>query len=102
MSDKKPQENIEYWQEIFDSIDMTELPVQYMNEVIVQFNDKTKWHIDIKSSARKQPIEDIEDSLEELFEIYEGSIASIDFRMDMDRVKADLSKRVKKFLKLNK
>jgi len=51
---------------------------------------------------KKQPIEEIETSLDEMFNLYQDSIESIDFRMDMDRVKADLSKRVKKFLKLNK
>lgn len=103
LSDKKqPPQTEEHWQEIFDSIDMETLPVAYMNKVIVRFHDKTIWHIDIKDTAKKQPIEDIETSLDEMFNLYQDSIESIDFRMDMDRVKADLSKRVKKFLKLNK
>lgn len=91
-----------YWQDIFDSVDMDVLPVEYMNKILISFSDGTKWDIDINDSRKKQPIEDIELSLNELFETYEDSIVNIDFRMDMDRIRKDLQRRVKRFLKLNK
>jgi hypothetical protein len=92
----------EYWQEIFDTIDMEYLPIQYMNKCIVSFSSGTVWEIDIKDSLSKQPVEDIETTLGELFEEYEDEIESLDFRMDMETIKKDLSKRVSRFIKLNK
>jgi thymidylate kinase len=51
------------------------------------------------SSQRKQASEDIEASLDELFEEYQDTIEAVDFRLDLEKVKRDLSKRVNKFLK---
>ena len=99
---KKQAHSEEYWQEIFESIDMEYLPIQYMNKCIVSFDSGTVWEIDIKDSLTKQPIEDIEETLGELFDEYEDEITSLDFRMDMNSIKKDLSKRVAKFIKLNK
>lgn len=98
----KTKHNEQYWQDIFDSIDLEVLPVQYMNSIIITFNDGKVWDVDIKSSTNRMPLEDIEDALDELFMEYEDSITNIDFRMDMDRLKTELSKRVHRFIKLNK
>lgn len=92
----------EYWHEIFESIDMDYLPIQYMNKCIVSFTSGTVWEIDIKDSLTNQPVEDIEETLGDLFDEYEDEIKSLDFRMDMESIKKDLSKRVSRFIKLNK
>lgn len=81
---------------------MEYLPVEYTNMIVITFEDGTKWEIDVRRSRSKQPIEEIEESLNELFFEYEDSIVNIDFRMDMDRLKLDLGKRVNRFIKLNK
>ena len=102
MSKKHNQHDEEYWQEIFDSIDMEFLPVEYINTIVIGFENGQVWDIDVKKSRSMQPIDEIEDALNALFEEYEDSIDTIDFRMDMEELKKALSKRVKKFLKLNK
>ena len=81
---------------------MEYLPVEYTNMIIITFEDGTKWEIDIKRSRSKQPIEQIEESLNELFEEYEDQITNLDFRMDMTRLRSELTKRVNRFIKLNK
>ena len=102
MSKKHNQHDEEYWQEIFDSIDMEFLPVEYINTIVIGFENGQVWDIDVKKSRSMQPIDEIEDALNALFDEYEDSIDTIDFRMDMEELKKALSKRVKKFLKLNK
>lgn len=92
----------EHWQEIFDSIDMEYLPLEYINRIVITFQDGAIWDIDVDDSRKKQPIEYIEDQLDQLFEEYDTKIETIDFRLDLERVKNDLSKRVYRFLKLNK
>lgn len=99
IQDQTPEE---HWQEIFDTIDMEYLPLEYIDRIIITFKDKTVWDININDSRKKQPIEEIEDSLDQLFEEYEDSIDTIDFRLDLVRVQNDLSRRVSKFLKLNR
>jgi hypothetical protein len=98
-TDPKQQET---WEEIFDSIDMDYIPIEYIEKIIIKFKDKTVWDIDINDSRKKQPVEEIENSLETLFEQYENHIDTIDFRIDFHRVSNDLTRRVNRFLKLNK
>lgn len=91
-----------YWEEIFDDIEMTFFPIEYISRILIKFQDNTSWDIDIDDSRKKQPIEQIEESLDALFNEYEEEIEAIDFKLDLERVKKDLSKRVYRFLKLNK
>ena len=90
------------WEEILDEIDIDYLPIEYVSSIIIKFQDGIIWDIDIDDSRKKQTKEEIEDSLDAVFEEYEDNIDTIDFRLDLDRVKRDLSKRVYRFLKLNK
>lgn len=91
-----------YWEDIFDDIEMSFFPIEYISRILIKFQDNTTWDIDIDDSRKKQPIDQIEDSLDALFDEYEEEIEAIDFKLDLDRVKKDLSKRVYRFLKLNK
>ena len=98
----KSLEDKHNWDEIFDSIEMEYLPVEYIDKIILTLQDGTVWEINVTDSRKKQTVEQIEDSLDILFEEYEEDIETIDFRLDIERIKKDLSKRVYKFLKLNK
>jgi hypothetical protein len=101
----KPKPNTDKedeWKEILDEIDIEYLPIQYISQIIIKFHDGASWDIDIDDSRKKQTQEEIEDSLDAMFEEYEDKIHTIDFRLDLDRVKHDLGKRVYRFLKLNK
>lgn len=105
MSKKKliiDEKKDDLWQEIFDTVEMEYLPLEYINRVIITFRDGSSWDIDIDDSRKKQSLEQIEDQLDQLFEEYDSKIDTIDFRLDLERVKNDLSKRVYRFLKLNK
>jgi len=102
VADKNNSTNETDWDDIFEDIEIEILPIDYMNKCIIKFKDGTVWEVDIKDSRKKQSIDDIEQSLETLFQEYEPTIDNIDFRMDMDRIRKDLTKRVKRFLKLNK
>lgn len=90
------------WEEIFDSIEVEYLPIEYVKSIAIRFNDKTIWDIDINDSKQSKSIEEIELILEQLFEEYQQSISSIDYTLDFSRIKKDLSRRVYRFLKLNK
>ncbi len=90
------------WEEIFDNLEMSFLPIEYVNRIIIKFENNVTWDINVDDSRKKQPIEQIEESLDQLFEEYEDQIVAVDYRLDLERVKKDLSKRVFRFLKLNK
>ena len=87
------------WEEILEEIELTYLPIEYLKNILVTFEDGTVWDIDVTSSQRNQSFEDIEMSLDQLFEEYDDTIESVDFRLNLEKVKRDLTKRVNKFLK---
>lgn len=87
------------WENILEEIELSYLPIEYLKNILVTFNDGTIWDIDVNSSHQNQSFEDIETSLDQLFEQYDDSIESVDFRLDLEKVKRDLSKRVNRFLK---
>jgi hypothetical protein len=87
------------WEEILDEIELTYLPIEYLKNIIVTFDDGTTWDIDIAASQKNQSSESIETSLDELFETYDDTIETVDFRLDLEKVKKDLTKRVRRFLK---
>lgn len=95
----KDQDKDQEWEDILGEIELSYLPIEYLKNILVTFNNGTVWDIDVASSRRNQSQEDIETSLDQLFEEHEDEIESIDFRLDLEKVKKDLSKRVHKFLK---
>ena len=89
----------DYWENIFQEINMDYIPLEYINTLVVTFKDKTIWEIDMQN---RDLGDDPESALDEFFNEYEETIASVDFRLDLERLKKDVSKRTHKFLKLNK
>lgn len=98
---KLPPEVIDHWPEVFDEIDVDVIPIEYLDSVRVQFEDGKIWDIDVKNS-REKPDLDIESAIEDLLIEYEDVIVNIDFRLDTDKVKADIKSRTHRFMKKRK
>jgi hypothetical protein len=98
---KLPEGVINTWPEIFEEINVDVVPIEYLHSINVKFKSGKTWEIDIKKT-REKPNVNIETALEELFEHYENDIDSIDFRLDTEKVKYDIKKRTKSFMKKRK
>ena len=99
-SSKLPPEVINHWPEVFEDIEIDVVPLEYLHSIRVTFSDGKVWDIDI--TKQKGSVEDLEKSLDDLFEEYQDVIQNVDFRLDTDKVKQDITKRTRKFLKLRK
>ena len=97
---KLPKEVINHWPEVFEDVEIDVVPLEYLDSVRVQFVDGKIWDIDI--NTQKNKVEDLEKSLDELFEQYQDHIQNVDFILNTDKVKQDITKRTKKFLKLRR
>lgn len=98
-----PQDVINKWPEVFKDIDIKAIPLQYLHSVRVEFGNGKIWDILGKDgNSKNNPLQKLERTLHELFTGYDNSIKHIDFRVDTDRVKKDVQKRTKGFLKKNK
>jgi len=98
-----PQSVIDKWPEVFKDIDIKAIPLQYLHSIRVQFSNGKIWDVMVKDDAKaKNPMSRLENTLQNLFDTYDTSIKHIDFRVDTDRVKKDVQKRTRGFLKKNK
>ena len=100
MPDKRlPQELIDLWPEVFEDIEIDVIPVKYLHSVIITFEDGVTWNVDLTKETSEQ---DIQTALHDLVEEYTDSICNLDFRLDIEKIKKDVSNRTNSFLKKRK
>lgn len=101
MPKKLPPEVVEHWPEIFGDIDVKVIPTNYLASVKILFHDTTEWEIDLTHESETKE-KDIETMLADLFEEYSEEIKSINFTLDTEKVKRDVTKRTNRFIKKRK
>lgn len=94
-----PQDVVDSWPEVFSEIDVQAIPLAYLDSMRIIFDSGKVWDIDIAKYAKSANVNDLEEHLKELLDEYEESIEHIDFRLDVDKVKKDIIKKTKSFLK---
>jgi hypothetical protein len=97
-----PPEVVGHWPEVFEDLDVKVVPLEYLHSVRVFFEDGKVWDIDIQKSKRNGSSDQLEQTLEELFQEYENVIVNVDFRLDTARLKRDIQRRTALFLKKRK
>lgn len=97
-----PKDVVEHWPEVFNEIKLRVVPLNYLYAVLVNFKDGKTWEIKITSVTRKEGWDPFERNLSELLKTYEDTIENIDFKLDTFRVKRDIEKSTKRFLKKRK
>lgn len=97
------QDVIDKWPEVFKDVEVKAIPLEYLESVQVTFNNGKVWEITIDRNASNTMLnKDVERSLNDMFKTYDSSIKNVDFKVDTDRVKEDVQKRTKQFLKKKK
>lgn len=97
-----PQEVVDHWPEVFEHINIDVVPLEYLHTIRVEFHDGKIWDIDIAKSIEKSAEDNLEATLDELFEQYQDAIINVDFRLDTERLKRDIKKRTATFMKKRK
>jgi hypothetical protein len=98
---KLPQEVIDAWPEVFGDVDVKSVPLEYLHSINVQFKNKDTWVIGFDKTKDITP-EEVNRHLNDLFEEYEDDIVNVDFKLDTEKVKYDVKKRTKYFMKKRK
>lgn len=99
---KLPDDVIDHWPEILKDVDIEVVPFEYLDSILVTFADGKVWDIDTQKAARSANGFDLNEALDEIFMEYEDVIVSVDFRLDVKKVKEDIQKRTSYFLKKRK
>lgn len=98
---KKPLSDniVDHWPEIFADVDLSAIPFYYLHSVVIAFKNGDKWEFVIKKEDKETEEGTLPKKLIELFQTYEKEIVNVDFRLDIDKIKRDIIKTTKKFLK---
>jgi hypothetical protein len=92
----------ESWRAILEDVDLKCLPMTYLRSISVTFDDDRVCEIDLARSRKSQSEAAIEQEVSAFFEEHEDRIHHLDFQLDFHKIKRHVSKRVSKFLKLNR
>jgi hypothetical protein len=97
-----PKEVIDCWPEVFGEVKLRVLPLRYLYAVLISFKDGKVWEVKITPEDQTKGWDSFEGSLSELLKTYEKNIDSIDFKLDTDKIKKDIERTTRRFLKKKK
>jgi len=95
---KLPKDVIDHWPEIFNDIEVKVVPLEYLDSIHVSFDNDDAWIIEFDKDEELTS-ELVSESIDELFQEYQDQIVNVDFRLDTKKVKQDIQKRTKQFMK---
>jgi len=93
---KPPRHLVKEWPEVFEDLYMNTMPVAYLDSVRLDFIDGRVWEIDVKNELTKQTADGIADVLLNTLQEYKDEIKKIDFKVDVTRLKNDISSETNK------
>ena len=99
-SKRLPLEVVSKWPDVFGDVDVRAIPLEYLDSLRVRFNNGKSWEVTV--DLTKNPVKQLEKTLKDLFNTYDSSIKHVDFKLDTDRLKKDVQKRTRKFIKHRK
>jgi DNA repair photolyase len=93
-----PKDVVELWPEVFGEVALNVVPLVYVHTLKITFKNNKIWEIKTKQSAKNINWDDFETQLKVIVSEYESDIEQIDFKLDTDKIKKDITRQTKKFL----
>lgn len=93
---------VDHWPEIFADVDFSAIPIFYLHSVVISFKDGNNWEVVLKKEDKESLSGGLPKNLFELFQNYQDEITNVDFRLDIEKIKKDVIKTTKKFMKRKK
>ncbi len=95
---KPPKNIIKEWPEVFEDMYMNTMPVAYLNNIKLEFNNGRIWELRVPDMLAKSDPDEVADKLVELFQEYHEEIKKIDFEIDIEKLKKDVASGTKRIL----
>jgi len=83
---------------VFEDLYMDTMPVAYVDVMILEFNDGRIWEIDIKDQLKGSDSNTVAKKLLDTLSEYKDTIKKLDFKINIEQLKADIKKRTNKIL----
>jgi hypothetical protein len=89
---------IKEWPEVFEDMYMNTMPVAYLKSVRLEFNNGRIWEIDIQEQLSNATNDIVAEKLLDTFTEYKEEITKVDFTIDIQRLKQDITDKTNKLL----
>lgn len=78
---------------------MNTMPVDYLQSVTIEFDDGRIWEIEIKEHLNEHDNRPIAERLTDTIKEFQDDIKKIDFKIDIEKLKNDITGSTKFFFK---
>jgi hypothetical protein len=95
---RPPRHLIKEWPEVFEDLYMNTMPVAYLENIHLEFANGRVWEIDISEQLKNSTADDIAERLLNTLQEYKDEIKKIDFKVNIDRLKTDITDSTKNIL----
>jgi len=95
---KPPKHLVDEWPEVFKDLYMNTMPVVYLEYVHLEFNTGMIWKVDIKEQLKELDPDTVADILYRTIQEYRDDVATLDFKVDIKKLKKDITNSTKKIL----
>lgn len=93
-----PKNLVNEWPEIFEGMYISTMPVEYLLSIKLEFHDGRIWEIDVGEQRSATRAQIIADKLIETLQEYAEDVRKVDFKVDVDKLKIDITKKTKNLL----
>lgn len=95
---RPPSHIVKEWPEVFEDLYINTMPIAYVDTMILEFSDGRIWEIDVKAQTAKTDPDEVAKKLLVTLSEYKDTIAKLDFKINIELLKHDISKRTKSIL----
>lgn len=95
---KPPRHLVKEWPEVFEDLYMNTMPVAYLEFVHLEFANGRVWRIDIKEQLNHEDANSIAEKLLATMSEYRDEVVKLDFKVDIEKLKKDISDSTKDIL----
>lgn len=95
---KPPKDLVKEWPEVFEDLYMNTMPVFYLQLVRIEFIDGRIWEINVKELLENAPKDLVAEKILDTFAEYSDSITKVDFKIDIDQLKKDITNQTKNLI----
>lgn len=88
---KPPKQLVREWPEVFEDLYMNTMPIAYLDLIHLEFANGRVWEIDVRDRLRGNTLEVVANQVLDTLKEYREEITKIDFKVDILRLKKDIS-----------
>lgn len=97
-----PKDVTDTWPEVLSEIKINEVPLKYLQSVLIHFKGDRVWEICIDAQTRSKGWRRFEQSVGEIVQTYDSGIETVNFEINAKLLKKDVQNLTNKFLKKQK